>query len=143
MRCSPPSGRQAPLEQRGSSSHALRPPDVIAAIGGHHERINNTGYPHGLSDSDVSLTMRVLAIADVYDPLITDRPYRAALELEEVLTILQKEVDGGLLDGDVLARLRTVAAAWETRRRTDSTLDGFSLEVRPANASPVFRPKVA
>lgn len=119
------------------------PPDVLAAIGGHHERLNGSGYPLALADDHVSLFMRVLAIADVYDALITDRPYRAALELTEVLAILQKEVDIGLLDGDVLARLRKIAAAWETRRRTDSTLDGFSLEVKSANAIPLFRPKVA
>lgn len=126
--------------------HVGLPPEILAAVGGHHERINGSGYPLGLAGEDVSLAMRVLSIADVYDALITERPYRAALELSEVFRLIEGEVENGLLDGELLAKLRKIAPAWELRRHNDATLDGFTLDVKPAllipaNVIPLLRPK--
>lgn len=51
----------------------------------HHERLDGSGYPRGLAGADILIEARVLAVADVVEAMITHRPYRAALKLEEAL----------------------------------------------------------
>ncbi len=57
----------------------------------HHERWDGGGYPHGLSGEAIPLSARIVAIADVFDALTTDRPYKKALPLEEALAVLKAE----------------------------------------------------
>jgi putative two-component system response regulator len=64
----------------------------------HHERMDGSGYPDGLKGDDIPVTARVLAVADVYDALTTDRPYRGALSKDEALTILYDETQRGWWD---------------------------------------------
>ncbi len=54
----------------------------------HHERLDGNGYPWGLRDHQLDFTARVLAIADVYEALTADRPYRAGMPVEKVLGIM-------------------------------------------------------
>lgn len=54
----------------------------------HHERLDGRGYPWGVNDSRLDFTARVLAIADVYEALTADRPYRAGMSVEKVLGIM-------------------------------------------------------
>lgn len=56
----------------------------------HHENIDGTGYPRGLSGDEIPLLSRILAIADAYDAMTSDRPYRRALTKEEALRELEK-----------------------------------------------------
>ena len=71
--------------------------DRISEIAGaHHERLNGNGYWRGLSDKEIDLDMRILAVADVYDALSAERPYRKSLPLEQVLDILEQETQRGL-----------------------------------------------
>jgi putative nucleotidyltransferase with HDIG domain len=74
------------------------------AIAEHHERLDGTGYPQGLNEDEISLIGRIVAVADVFDALITDRPYRSALSLEEVITYLRKD-EGVGLDGECVEAL--------------------------------------
>ncbi len=53
--------------------------DVLPAVRSHHERMNGTGYPEGLSGEDIPLTGRILAVADAYDAMTHDRPWRPAM----------------------------------------------------------------
>ncbi len=55
----------------------------------HHERMDGRGYHRGIAGSDLSLTARILAVADVTDALAADRPYRAGMPPDEVLAILR------------------------------------------------------
>ena len=57
----------------------------------HHERWDGTGYPRGLKETDIPLSARIFAVADVYDALTSDRPYRKAWSKEKALEYLQKE----------------------------------------------------
>jgi putative two-component system response regulator len=59
--------------------------DVAPIIRGHHERWDGTGYPDGLAGNDIPLGARIIAIADAYDAMTTDRPYRAALSTSEAV----------------------------------------------------------
>ncbi|MBI5059156.1 HD domain-containing protein [candidate division KSB1 bacterium] len=54
----------------------------------HHERYDGTGYPLGLSGSEISIEARVLTVADAFDAMRSDRPYRAAMSDEEALAEL-------------------------------------------------------
>ncbi|MDA0350660.1 MAG: HAMP domain-containing protein [Chloroflexi bacterium] len=74
------------------------PPEVLAVVGQHHERLNGTGYPFALSADELTVFPRIAAVADVYDALTTDRPYRAGLSINAALKILFREAESGLLD---------------------------------------------
>ena len=56
--------------------------------GSHHERWDGKGYPSGLKGADIPLQGRIMAIADVYDALISERPYKKAFTAEEAARII-------------------------------------------------------
>lgn len=69
--------------------HALR--GAIPAILYHHERYDGKGYPLGLKAEEIPLSARIVAIADVYQALISDRPYRKAHPRKKALKIIERE----------------------------------------------------
>jgi CHASE2 domain-containing sensor protein len=75
----------------GSSSQLLRTAESIART--HHERWDGTGYPAGLAGEEIPLAGRIAAICDVYDALLTARPYKAAWTVEAALTHIDRERD--------------------------------------------------
>ena len=85
--------------------------------GAHHERLDGGGYPHGLRAEQLTVPMRVLAVADVYEALTSERPYRAAMSSARALEEMRAEVPGRL-DGEAFAALETVL---EDRPAEDST----------------------
>lgn len=77
-----------------------------AEIGGaHHERLDGRGYPDGIGGSDISLPIRIVTVADIFDALTADRPYRAAMTRTEAFAILDGDRDAGV-DRQVVAALR-------------------------------------
>jgi HD-GYP domain-containing protein (c-di-GMP phosphodiesterase class II)/HAMP domain-containing protein len=64
---------------------------IIPIIVQHHERFDGQGYPKKLAGDAIHQGARILAVADVYDALLSDRPYRKRLAIEQVLEIMQKE----------------------------------------------------
>jgi len=70
---------------------------VLPMVLQHHEHFNGRGYPDGVAGEELSLGARILAVADVYDALISDRPYRKGMELEKTLSII-KENSGTQFD---------------------------------------------
>ncbi len=70
----------------------------------HHERCDGSGYPEGLKSNDIPLGAKILAIADVFDAITTDRPYRKAMELEKAIDTmlsLKNEFDKEVLNGAI------------------------------------------
>ncbi|MBI4688364.1 MAG: HD-GYP domain-containing protein [Nitrospirae bacterium] len=59
----------------------------------HHERLDGKGYPFGLSADKISVPARITAVADVFDALTSERPYRKAMPLEESVDILYTDID--------------------------------------------------
>ena len=57
-------------------------PGLLELIRSHHERPDGTGYPDGLTDSEIPLLVSILTVADAYDAMVTDRPYRKAQSQE-------------------------------------------------------------
>jgi response regulator RpfG family c-di-GMP phosphodiesterase len=92
-------GKLTPEEFRSVQAHpatgerilapVVRNKAVLAAIRGHHERLDGTGYPDGLRGMQVPLLARLIAIPDCFDALTTSRAYREALPLEEAMRILR------------------------------------------------------
>lgn len=66
----------------------------------HHERINGTGYPYGLSNDSILLESKIIAVADITHALISHRPYRAAKDIDYTINIIANE-SGITLDNDI------------------------------------------
>jgi HD-GYP domain-containing protein (c-di-GMP phosphodiesterase class II) len=64
--------------------------DVLPGVRQHHERYDGFGYPSGLAGEHVSIEARILAVADAYDAMITERPYRRPLAKESAVAELQR-----------------------------------------------------
>jgi HD-GYP domain-containing protein (c-di-GMP phosphodiesterase class II) len=75
---------------------------AAAVIRHHHERWDGSGYPDGLAGAAIPLGARIVAVADVFDALTSDRPYRGALSRDTALACLSEEA-GRTLDADVVA----------------------------------------
>ena len=116
------------------------PEPVWQAVAFHHERLNGSGYPLGLSDEEITIYPRIVMVADVYDALVTDRPYRDALPVEKVLAHLRKEAMAGRIDADVVAAVSQISATWELRWRKDPSMSGVRTDT-PAISSAVFTRK--
>ncbi|MES2584712.1 MAG: HD domain-containing phosphohydrolase [Pseudomonadota bacterium] len=72
---------------KGSSSKVLQAGAEIAR--GHHEKYDGTGYPNGVRGTDIPLFSRIVAVADVFDALTSERPYKAAWTLEAAADFLR------------------------------------------------------
>ncbi len=64
--------------------------DNSSAVLYHHERIDGSGYPEGIKGDKIPLFSKILAVADSYDAMTTDRPYRKALDLNESINEIEK-----------------------------------------------------
>jgi HD-GYP domain-containing protein (c-di-GMP phosphodiesterase class II) len=84
---------------------------LAALASAHHERLDGSGYPRGLAADQLTTPMRVLAVADVYEALVSDRPYRPAYASKAALELMREEVPARL-DPDAFAALRTLLHHW-------------------------------
>jgi len=82
----------------------------------HHERLDGSGYPHGLAGEAISLPARILGAADVYSALRQPRPHRQALQAGDAERAMRGEVRAGRLDGDAVQAILE-AAGHRVRRR--------------------------
>jgi putative two-component system response regulator len=85
--------------------------DVIPLVRWHHERLDGRGYPDRLQGDAIPLLVRILTVADIYDALSSDRPYRAALPRSECLEILRKNAREGALDASLVEQFSTLFSA--------------------------------
>jgi len=75
----------------------------------HHERLDGSGYPHGLRGTAIPLEARMVAIADTFDALTSERPYRAARPAEDALAVIHASA-GELFDAELVDAFTTVIA---------------------------------
>jgi HD-GYP domain-containing protein (c-di-GMP phosphodiesterase class II) len=72
----------------------IEPKEIMAhfipGVRSHHERIDGLGYPDGLSGNSIPTNGRILAVADAFDAMTSDRPYRKGMSKEKALSILQQ-----------------------------------------------------
>lgn len=121
--------------------------DILAQ---HHERLDGSGYPLGLRDDEIIFPARVLAVADAYDAMTTDRPYRRAKTPEEALRELYrvagKEYDLNVvraLEDELIARgvLKgpVIPAALEAARAVEPAQEQADAAARAARVVPLPR----
>lgn len=96
MKRHPEYGYNICLPLKRNLKHAL---DIIRQ---HHEKMDGSGYPDGLKGDEISLPSRIMAVADIYDALTTNRPYRNAMNKVKALSIIREEADQGKLDKTVV-----------------------------------------
>jgi HD-GYP domain-containing protein (c-di-GMP phosphodiesterase class II) len=99
--------------------------DMIPGIELHHESLDGRGYPHGLKDDEIPLLPRIIAVADTFDALTTNRPYQRAHEPKEALRIIHS-LSGKRLDPTAVAALTALYQRGEIQ------------VVRPANVGPAL-----
>ena len=78
----------------------------------HHERWDGTGYPYGLNGDEIPLPGRIMAVIDVYDALVSDRPYRKAMTHEEAVNMINKE-SGKQFDPKIIAAFNKVSSSFK------------------------------
>jgi putative nucleotidyltransferase with HDIG domain len=92
-------------------THAVAGARIVAALGDeeltaivrhHHERFDGGGYPDGLAGEAIPIGARIVAVADTFDAVTSERPYRPALDHSEALELLESEA-GGQLDPEAVA----------------------------------------
>jgi putative two-component system response regulator len=83
---------------------------TLSVVHSHHEKLDGSGYPQGLSGSDIPVTVRIVTVSDVFDALTHDRAYRPALKLETAYEILYEGVSKSWWDPMVFDELRASVA---------------------------------
>jgi putative two-component system response regulator len=78
---------------------------ALQVIRYHHEKMDGSGYPEGLMGEEIPVVARIVGVADIYDALTTDRPYRKGMSKEKAIEIMRQEVEDGKLDGAITAKL--------------------------------------
>lgn len=77
--------------------------DLPLIAGAHHERLDGSGYPYGLKDSEIPVQSKIMAISDIFDALTaSDRPYKKAVPVDRALDILGYEVKDKHLDPELV-----------------------------------------
>ncbi len=84
--------------------------DLAVVASAHHERLDGSGYPRGLAGDALTKPMRVLAVADVYEALVSDRPYRPAYSPRDALDLMHDDVPRRL-DAEAFAALEAMLHA--------------------------------
>jgi len=92
--------------------------DAGEVIGGHHEKYAGTGYHRGLQSQAIPLTARIFAIADVFDALTSERPYKRPMTVEASIAILRQGA-GQHFDPGLVSRFETLAVDLHARFAND------------------------
>ncbi len=81
--------------------------DIARWVRSHHERVDGCGYPNALPASDIPLEAKILAVADAYEAMVADRPYRSGMPAAEARAELVRcagtQFDPGVVDAFLLA----------------------------------------
>ncbi|ATG35702.1 putative metal dependent phosphohydrolase [Phaeobacter piscinae] len=90
--------------------------DIADVVVAHHERLDGKGYPYGLGAADLTVEMRILTVADIFDAMTADRPYQSALPLEKAFATMD-EMQGTAIDPEIHRALKEAIAAspWPAR----------------------------
>jgi HD-GYP domain-containing protein (c-di-GMP phosphodiesterase class II) len=88
--------------------------DMIPGIELHHESLDGRGYPHGIKGDEIPLLPRIIAVADTFDALTTNRPYQQAHDCDDALRIIHS-ISGKRLDPTAVAALQAIYERGEIR----------------------------
>ncbi len=115
-------GRLDAQEWEKVKTHAAYSEQILSRLGAfselafiaaaHHERLDGKGYPRGLAAADIPLETRIITVADIFDAITAERPYRGAIPVSQALAMMEKEC-GTAIDADCLQAMKR-AAPWES-----------------------------
>jgi putative nucleotidyltransferase with HDIG domain len=112
---------------------------VLPLVLHHHELLDGSGYPHGLKGDQIPLLVRILTVADVFDALVSDRPYRSAWPVPRAIEYLG-EAAGTQFDREVFEALAgAVATGWLPRAGVPAGPEEAPLPLRPQPPRPPSR----
>jgi len=100
------------------------PPEVLEVIRHHHERLDGQGYPDGLKNQEIPFLARILTIADAFDAMVNDQPFRTRMSLETIGSELET-CSGTQFDPDIVRAFLTIIRE-EKEKLLPSNLNGTS-----------------
>jgi len=111
----------------------LFPKNVVSIAAKHHERLDGSGYPRGLSADMLSIEDRLVQVTDVVSALLQRRSYKDALEKEKVINIITDEALAGRLDKQIVDILvsdydQIIQAVLDNSAKTIQTYEGLNTE---------------
>jgi len=117
-------------ELRVMREHAGASRSILARIGGfediarfagqHHELLDGSGYPHGLRGDEISMEAQFITVADIFQALAQDRPYRRAMSPDDILAVLQSQARQGRLDAGLVAiAAKDLSLMWTLARASE------------------------
>ncbi len=109
--------------------------EIAAIVRSHHERVDGNGYPDGLADNDIPLLARIIAVADAYNAMTSDRPYREAMPSRVARMRLAQAV-GSQFDTSVVAAFEAILATNNEEYRLGRRKDFRLAKGQPSLAQP-------
>ena len=94
-------------------------PDIVVGAEAHHERPDGTGYPNHLKGDDIPRVAQIIAVADTFDAMYSDRPYRKRMNFDKAVSII-KDVSGTQLTSDVVDAFLRLVEKGEFRAPDDN-----------------------
>lgn len=117
---------------------------VLPIIRNHHERWDGSGYPDGLRGEDIPLLARILQLADIYDALISSRPYKLGFSHEEAINIMKEEAKRGWRDRKLVTMFAQISGAEleesASEINTGLSLAQMGLQLAASGPAPVVLP---
>jgi putative nucleotidyltransferase with HDIG domain len=108
--------------------------EIASIVRHHHERIDGGGYPDGLTADEIPILSRIIAVADAYNAMTSDRPYRDAMPSQVARLRLAQAVETQF-DTSVVAAFEAILAASDESYRTGRTIDFDWADAQPASRS--------
>src|SRR5215211_7580181 len=115
--------------------------EIASIVRHHHERFDGNGYPDGLASDEIPLLSRVIAVADAYNAMTSDRPYREAMPSRVARLRLAQAVETQF-DTSVVAAFEAILAGASEEYRVAKSAD-FALEMREHEQEPEVQPALA
>ena len=94
-------------------------PEIVVGAEAHHERPDGAGYPNGLKGDEIPRVAQIIAVADTFDAMYSDRPYRKRMNYDKAVGII-REASGTQLTGDVVDAFLRLAEKGEFRAPDDN-----------------------
>src|SRR5205814_1725220 len=108
--------------------------EIAAVVRHHHERVDGLGYPDGLAHDDIPLLSRIIAVADAYNAMTSDRPYRDAMPSRVARMRLAQAVESQF-DTTVVAAFEAILAGAPESYREGASVD-FAFVAQERETSP-------
>ena len=109
--------------------------DVLPIIRWHHERLDGGGYPDRLKGNQIPLLVRIIQVADIFDSLVSARPYRRGLTPDEAFTMMRSEVRKGWWDGMLIEELERLLQNWSPLPRVEPRTESIKYAEDSSKAS--------